>query len=76
MIIVGPPQIVIFKFSDRRRVVEKYKEWVKYHPVSNCPESFISWLFMMDYLKLDKIKEDLKDDDEIEAMLKENGEAN
>lgn len=65
MIIIGPPQVVVFNFSDRRRVVEKYKEWVKYQPMSDCPETFMAWLFIKDYLDLDKIKEDLKDDDEI-----------
>lgn len=68
MIRVGPPQFIIFKFSDRKRVLNKFEEWAKYHHVSNCPESFISWLFMEDYLNLDKIIEDLKSDDEIEPL--------
>ena len=72
MIKVGPPQYVIFKFSDRKRVVNKFEEWAKYHHAKNCPESFIAWLFMEDYLKLDKIMEDLKADDEIETLLEEN----
>lgn len=72
MIKVGTPQYLIFKYSDRKRVVNKFEEWTKYHNAKNCPESFIAWMFQMDYLNLDKIKEDLKLEDEIEALLKEN----
>lgn len=68
MIKVGVPEIIIFKYSDRKRVVNKFEQWVKYHPVSNCPETFIAWLFKMGYLRLDKIMEDLKLDDEIEPL--------
>jgi hypothetical protein len=66
MIKVGKPQILYFKYSDRKRLVAMFEEWTRFHNVLICPESFASWLWIKGYLNIDEIMDDFKMMDEVE----------
>lgn len=71
MIEVGKPQVLIFKYSDRKKIVEQFDIWAKQHDVLNCAESFLAWLWKHDYLNLDRINADLKLEEELEKFIQE-----
>lgn len=71
MIEVGKPQVLIFKYSDRKKIVENFDIWAKQHGVLNCADSFIAWLWKQNYLDLDRITADLKREEELEKFIKE-----
>ena len=66
MIKVGKPQILFFKYSDRKKLVEMFEDWARFHNVLICPESFASWLWIKDYLKIEEIIDDFKIMEEVE----------
>ena len=55
MIEVGKPQVLIFKYSDRKKIVEQFDIWAKQHDVLNCADSFLAWLWQHGYLNIDRI---------------------
>ena len=66
MIKVGKPQILFFKYTDRKKLVAMFEEWARFHNVMICPESFASWLWAKGYLNIDQIMDDFKIMDEVE----------
>ena len=66
MIKVGKPQILFFKYTDRKKLVAMFEEWAYFHHVLICPESFASWLWGQGYLNIEKIMDDFKIMDEVE----------
>lgn len=68
MIEVGKPQVLIFKYSDRKKIVNQFDEWAEQNGVLNCADSFIAWLWKQGYLNVDRITADLKLEEEIENL--------
>lgn len=71
MIEIGKPQTLIFKYSDRKKIVSKFDDWAKQHGVLNCAESFLAWLWIHGYLNVDRITAELKLEEELEKFIKE-----
>ena len=63
---VGKPQVLIFKYSDRKKIVEQFDIWARTYDVLNCVDSFLAWLWRQGYLNIDKITTALKLDEELE----------
>lgn len=61
---VEKPQFLFLKFTDRRKLAKMFEEWCRINNVWNCPESFVAWMFIQDYLNIDKIMDDFKIMDE------------
>lgn len=45
-------------FSDRKKLVDKYYEWLQEHPeVEDCPLNMIGWFSVVEILDINKSKE-------------------
>ncbi len=71
MIEVGKQQVLIFKYSDRKKITERFDDWATQHDVLNCADSFLAWLWQQGYLNVDRIRTHLKLEEELEKFIKE-----